>query len=215
MAEGGARAGELQGQDMTACAEALHQQQKRLLEALLFVACEPLSEKRLAEYCGLRPAETAALLRELAADYQSGGFELVEIAGGWQFLTAEEFAPQIEKLYKPRARELSNAAMETLAIVAYRQPITKQEVEAVRQVSVDAVMSKLLERRLIKEVGRREGPGKPILYGTTREFLEYFGLNQLADLPPLEETREDWDADLFARHAQEGERQEEMLTEGA
>ena len=91
----------------------------------------------------------------------------------------------------------------------------RDRVEAVRQVSVDAVMSKLLERRLIKEVGRREGPGKPILYGTTREFLEYFGLNQLTDLPPLEETQEDWDADLFARHAQEGERQEEMLTEGA
>ncbi len=159
---------------------------KRMLECLLFVAYEPLSEKRLAELCGLKASRVRQLLLELAEAYAGHGFELKEIAGGWQFLTNEEFAAQVEKLYRPKSRELSNAAMETLAIIAYRQPITRQEVENVRQVGVDGVMSTLLERRLIKEVGRREGPGKPILYGTTKEFLEYFGLRQLSDLPPLE-----------------------------
>jgi len=178
---------------------------KRMLECLLFVTYEPLSEKRLGEFCGLKPARVRELLLELAAAYAGHGFELKEIAGGWQFLTNEEFAAQVEKLYRPKSRELSNAAMETLAIVAYRQPITRQEVENVRQVSVDGVMSTLLERHLIKEVGRREGPGKPILYGTTKEFLEYFGLRQLSDLPPLEQL------DLVAP----GQLQEELRLEGA
>lgn len=165
----------------------LNKVNKRRLECLLFVAYEPLSEKRLGELCDLKPTDVRELLLELQQEYAGGGFELKEIAGGWQFLTHPDFAELVEKLYRPKSRELSNAAMETLAIIAYRQPITRQEIENVRQVGVDGVMSTLLERRLIKEVGRREGPGKPILYGTTKEFMEYFGLRQLSDLPPLTE----------------------------
>lgn len=160
---------------------------KHLLEALLFVAWEPLSTKRLAEAAGLEPKLVQELLAELQQTYAGSGFQLAEIAGGWQFLTRPEFAPYIEKLYKPRAQQLSKAALETLAIVAYRQPVTRLDIDNIRQVKSDAVLTKLLEKSLIKEVGRLEAPGRPILYGTTREFLAAFGLTSLQELPPLDD----------------------------
>lgn len=160
---------------------------RRLLEALLFVAWEPQTTRRLAEIVQLEPKLVRELLLELKEEYAERGFRLVEIAGGWQFLTRGEFAPYVERLYKPRSQQLSKAALETLAIVAYRQPVTRLEVDAVRQVKSDAMLAKLLERGLIKEVGRLEGPGRPILYGTTREFLAAFGLNSLEELPSFEE----------------------------
>ncbi len=160
---------------------------KHLLETLLFVAWEPLPSKRLAEVAGLDLKLVRSLLAELQQNYADAGFQLKEIAGGWQFLTRAEFAPYIEKLYKPRAQQLSKAALETLAIVAYRQPVTRLEIDNIRQVKSDAVLTKLLERSLIEEVGRLEAPGRPILYGTTREFLAAFGLTSLQELPPLAE----------------------------
>ena len=161
--------------------------EKYLLEALLFVAYEPMSIKKLADIMQVETSLVRELLAELQEDYQERGFELKEIAGGWQFLTREEFASYIDKLYHPRNQQLSQAALETLAIIAYRQPITRLEMEQIRQVKVDAVVNKLMDKHLIKEVGRREGPGRPILYGTTKEFLSFFGLSSLKELPPLEQ----------------------------
>lgn len=173
------------------------QQKKQLLEALLFVAWEPVTLKRLSEIAECEQRLVREMLLELQADYADRGFNLVEIAGGWQFLTPANMAPYIEKLYNPRTQQLSKAALETLAIVAYRQPVTRLEIDNIRQVKSDAVLNKLMEKSLIKEVGRMEGPGRPILYGTTREFLAAFGLVSLADLPPLPEMDEQTEVNLF------------------
>lgn len=176
---------------------AIIQQKKQLLEALLFVAWEPVTLKRLSEIAECEQRLVREMLLELQADYADRGFNLVEIAGGWQFLTPANVAPYIEKLYNPRTQQLSKAALETLAIVAYRQPVTRLEIDNIRQVKSDAVLNKLMEKSLIKEVGRMEGPGRPILYGTTREFLAAFGLVSLADLPPLPEMDEQSEVNLF------------------
>lgn len=174
------------------------EQVKKLLEALLFVAWEPVSLKRLAEIVECESRLVRELLGELQAEYSERGFRLVEIAGGWQFLTPADIAPFIEKLYNPRTQQLSKAALETLAIVAYRQPVTRLEIDSIRQVKSDAVLGKLMEKSLVKEVGRLEGPGRPILYGTTREFLAAFGLVSLAELPPLPEQDEQSEVNLFS-----------------
>ncbi len=171
---------------------------RRLLEALLFVAWEPASVKRLAEALGLEPKFTQELLLELQEAYVGRGFQLVEIAGGWQFLTQPEAAPYIERLYKPRAQQLSKAALETLAIVAYRQPVTRAEIDNIRQVKSDAMLAKLMEKTLVKEVGRLDAPGRPILYGTTQEFLAAFGLVSLQELPPLADIDENEEISLFS-----------------
>ncbi len=171
---------------------------RRLLEALLFVAWEPAPVKRLAEALGLEPKFTQELLLELQEAYVGRGFQLVEIAGGWQFLTQPEAAPYIERLYKPRAQQLSKAALETLAIVAYRQPVTRAEIDNIRQVKSDAMLAKLMEKTLVKEVGRLDAPGRPILYGTTQEFLAAFGLVSLQELPPLADMDENEEISLFS-----------------
>lgn len=176
----------------------IREQKKKLLEGLLFVAWEPVTLKRLAEIIECDNSLTKELLLEIRADFAGHGFQLTEIAGGWQFLTPAELAPYIEKLYNPRTQQLSKAALETLAIVAYRQPVTRLEIDNIRQVKSDAVLNKLMEKSLVKEVGRLEGPGRPILYGTTREFLAAFGLVKLADLPPLPEISEQTEVNLFA-----------------
>lgn len=160
---------------------------KKLLETLLFVAYEPMEAKKLAEIMEIKKDKTLDLLKLLQLEYQNKGFNLVEIAGGWQFLTNEEYAIYIERLYNPRNQQLSKAALETLAIIAYRQPITKLEIESIRQVKSDAVVNKLMDKDLVKEVGRGTGAGRPILYGTSNEFLSFFGIDTLKDLPPLAE----------------------------
>lgn len=170
---------------------------KRLVEALLFVAWEPVTLKRLAEIVNADQKLVRDLLAELQAEYAGRGFRLAEIAGGWQFLTDKDLAPYIEKLYNPRSQQLSKAALETLAIVAYRQPVTRLEIDNIRQVKSDAVLGKLMEKSLVKEVGRLEGPGRPILYGTTREFLAAFGMVSLADLPPLPDMDAGSEVSLF------------------
>ena len=169
------------------------QKERRMIEALLFVAYEPITLKKLAEITELNKQFVLELLLDIKQEYSEKGFHLTEIAGGWQFLTDEEFSPQIERLYNPRKQVLSKAALETLAIIAYRQPITRLEIENIRQVKIDAMVNKLMDKKLIKEVGRMETPGKPILYGTTKEFLEFFGIDSLKDLPPLEDFAQNFD----------------------
>ncbi len=161
---------------------------KMILEALLLASPEPLTIKRIAEVIGLDEKDAALLMADLQKDYEAPhrGLAIRELAGGYVLTTRPEAAEYVERLLQPRSRGLSHAALETLAIIAYRQPITKAEIESVRGVKVDSALETLLERRLIADQGRKDAPGRPILYGTTPEFLRYFGLKELSDLPPVE-----------------------------
>lgn len=173
---------------------------KALLEAYLFVAAEPVKPAEIAPLLDADPAEVEAVLDELAWEYETrSGLQIVRIAGGFQMATRPELSQQIARLLASPAgkQRLSKPALETVAIVAYRQPVTQTEIEAVRGVNVDGVLKTLEERRLIKEVGRKSAPGRPILYGTTLDFLHYFGLNSLADLPPLADEVEDEEKDAI------------------
>ncbi len=170
------------------------QEAKDIIESLLFVSDKPLSLAALKAV--LEPLDRQTLLaclEELKAEYelQHRAFHLVEIAEGYQLATRAAFAPWIRKLYKSRLNnKLSRAALETLAIIAYRQPISKAEIEDIRGVSADGVISSLLERRMIRIVGRKEAVGRPLLFGTTKEFLHYFGLKDLSDMPELKDLQE-------------------------
>ncbi|HHW41929.1 MAG TPA: SMC-Scp complex subunit ScpB [Syntrophomonadaceae bacterium] len=161
-----------------------------ILDALLFSSSEPLTLARLSSLLGLLPEDVKQLLGELQKLYdQPGhGLQLVEVAQGYQLVTRKEYHPYVQKLQQEREKEppLSSAALETLSIIAYYQPVTRARIESIRGVKVDHVLATLLDRGLIKEVGRGEGPGRPLLYGTTTVFLETFGLKSLDDLPPLE-----------------------------
>ena len=165
-----------------------------VLEALLFVAGEPMSLDKLAE--GLEGTDTDRIreaLDRLRQNYDAAGrgLQIVEVAGGHQIATRSECAPWIKALDKIKsATRLSRSGLETLAIVAYKQPVTRGEIEAIRGVDSAGVLKTLLERRIVRIVGRREGLGRPMLYGTTREFLHYFGLKDLAELPALKEFKE-------------------------
>jgi segregation and condensation protein B len=162
-----------------------------VLEALLFASDEPLtvaSIRRLVD--DLDAAEIRGILEGLMAEYEANdrGVTLLEVAGGWIFVTREAYAPWVERLMKGRRKvRLSRAALETVAVVAYKQPITRQEIERIRGVDAGGVLATLLERDLVMIKGRDPGPGKPLLYGSTQEFLNYFGLNRLSDLPRLDE----------------------------
>lgn len=159
---------------------------KAILEAILLASPEPLSLKRVAEVVGLDENDARILVDDLRKEYQQPGrgLFLSEMAGGYVLTTRPEYAEYVEKLLQPRSKGLSHAALETLAIIAYRQPITRAEIESVRGVSIN--LETLLERRMVRELGRKETPGRPILYGTTKEFMQYFGLKDLTDLPRLE-----------------------------
>lgn len=171
---------------------------KKLLECLLFVASEPLKPAVLEDITQAGKTELQEALGELQEDYSERGFRLKEIAGGWQFFSSPDFLSYVEKLYRPKMHKLSRAGLETLAIIAYKQPLTRLDVENIRKVNADGVVNTLLEKNLIKEVGRRETPGRPILYGTTQEFLEFFGLASLEGLPPLEELLPAGDEEFLA-----------------
>jgi segregation and condensation protein B len=164
-----------------------------ILDSLLFVSPEPLSVKILSQLTGVHPDDVKELLNRLKELYdQPGhGLRLVEVAHGYQLVTRPQYHSYIEKLHqeKERTLSLSRAALETLGIIAYCQPVSKAKIEAIRGVRVDHVLANLLERGLIKEVGRSEGPGRPVLYGTTANFLEYFGLKDITDLPPLDSVK--------------------------
>lgn len=163
---------------------------KRIVEALLFVAEQPLGLDQLCRVLeSVERVEVRAALEELTAEYQALGrsFELVEVAGGWCFRTRPELAFWLRRLRKQQVTRLSRAALETLAVVAYKQPVLKAEIERIRGVEVGGILRTLMEKGLIKVAGRKDLPGKPLIYATTRRFLEVFDLHDLGDLPSLEE----------------------------
>jgi segregation and condensation protein B len=183
---------------------------KSVLEAVLFSAQKPLSLKELRDVFAtavehadgnelarslkkVKEEELTTALEELSAEHESANrsYRLVCIAGAWQFVTQPEYAPWLKALvgHKLRPPRLSQPGLETLSIIAYRQPLTRAEIEQVRGVTVDGVMQTLLERGLVEQVGRAEVVGRPMTYGTTALFLEYFGLRSLEDLPAADELR--------------------------
>lgn len=181
---------------------------KSLIEAILFAAQKALSLKEIKTLLAKADAsanpelvrtfkktpeaEIAAAIQELKVDYTQQGrsFQIQEVANAFQLISQPQFAPWLKQLFdEQRSQRLSQPALETLAIIAYRQPITRAEIESIRGVAVDGVVQTLLERGLISITGRAEIPGKPMLYSTTRLFLEQFGLNDLNELPAIEELR--------------------------
>lgn len=158
-----------------------------IVEALLFASPEPLSVRRIAQVIGIEEEAAQLLCEELAQEYEQTqrGLQLQEVAGGYQLVTRPDLAPYVRQLHPQKESRLSQAQLETLAVIAYRQPVTRADIEHVRGVKVDHSVHMLLERGLIRELGRRDAPGRPILYGTTKEFLLHFGLRDLASLPPL------------------------------
>jgi segregation and condensation protein B len=168
-------------------------QKKRIVEALIVAAPEPVPLARVAE---IVPRATTKSVREwigqLNEEYQNQGrgFEIWEVAGGFQVRTLPDLAPWVQQLHKLRPARLSTPALETLSVVAYRQPITRSEIEDVRGVDVGATLRSLVERKLVRIAGHREAPGRPMVYATTRRFLEVFGLKKLDDLPTLRDLEE-------------------------
>lgn len=161
-----------------------------IIEALLFVSDEPLSLERIeAVLDGYSKAEVSRLLADLQEQYRQPdrGIFVSEVAGGYRLITKPEAAPWIQRLRGSKPARLSRAALETLALIAYKQPITKPEIVAVRGVMVDGVLKTLVERDLVRILGRKPEVGRPILYGTSRSFLEYFGFKDLSELPTLKE----------------------------
>jgi len=166
---------------------------KALIEALLFASSRPLSVENLVEVSGLVKPGVREILTELMDEYESQGrgFILAEVSGGYQLRSLPAYSEQIASLLKARTRRrFTRSSMETLSIIAYRQPVTRAEIEQIRGVDSGAVLKTLLTQAMIRVLGRKEAPGRPILYGTTREFLEYFGLRDIESLPTLEEVTE-------------------------
>lgn len=181
---------------------------KPVVEALLFASDGPLSLGRLKALLDADPEAIREAIDLLNREYWETGrsFLIVEVAGGFQMATRSQFAPWVRKLSGRSEARLSKAALEVLAIIAYRQPVTRQEVEAIRGVSSGGVLAGLLQRGLIRITGRSDAPGRPLLYGTTRKFLQTFGLRSLEELPKPEEIEE------MMRH--EGEAQQVLSTGG-
>ncbi len=165
---------------------------RTVVETLLFLAERPLGPDELRQATGIEPARIARALDQLSGHYREGisGIVLHEVAGGWQLRTSPDNTDFARRFLRVKPQRLTRAALETLAIIAYRQPVTRPEMEEIRGVDCGAVVKALLERRLVKILGKKEEPGRPILYGTTREFLEFFALKDLASLPTLREFHE-------------------------
>ena len=166
---------------------------KSVIEAILFMSGEPVSLDTLRKVIEVDKYNTERLVRDLINDYslRNSGLLLLEVAGGFQIVTNPACAPWVKKLLSTSIpKKLTQSSLETLAIIAYKQPIIKAEIEAIRGVNSDGVVKTLLDRRLIKMLGRKEVPGRPLMYGTTNEFLHYFGLKDLTELPTLKEFQE-------------------------
>ena len=159
---------------------------QREVEALLFVASEALSIRELAKLTGAEQSDVTVALQKIDADFAQRGVVLREIAGGYRFASAPAAREVVEAYLLPPKSNLSPAALETLAIAAYLQPVTKGDIEGIRGVSADSVIATLLDRRFLTETGRKDVPGRPIVYKTTDEFLEAFGLRSLDELPPID-----------------------------
>jgi segregation and condensation protein B len=163
---------------------------KSILESMLFLSGEPILPSSLKEIVDISDNEIKRLMEELAGEYRerNAGLLITEVAGGYQMVTNPEYAEWVKRFRVANvASRLSIPALETMAIIAYKQPIIRAEIEQLRGVSSDSAIRTLLERRLIKIMGRKDVPGRPFLYGTTREFLQYFGLKDLTGLPTLKE----------------------------
>lgn len=166
---------------------------RAVIEALLFASSKPLSVENLSEASGIEKTLLRDILAGLQEEFGSEerGFSLQEVAGGFQLRSDPRFSSQIRNLFTARARRrMTRSSLESLSIIAYRQPVTRAEVENIRGVDSGAVLKTLLSLSMIRILGRKEAPGRPILYGTTREFLEYFGLRDIESLPTLEEVAE-------------------------
>ena len=169
------------------------EEKKAIIEALVFAAEMPLSVERIAEILtGVEKTDIKTILQELTGEYEErkGGIYLESVAGGYQFRTRADFSAWVRKLRAARPVGLSPAAMETLAVIAYRQPVVKADIDRFRGVDTAGSLRGLLEKKLARIVGRKDVPGKPILYGTTRKFLEVFNLQDLSALPTLRELKE-------------------------
>jgi segregation and condensation protein B len=164
---------------------------KSAVEALIFASEKPITLEQIKRVLGnLDSPSVSKIIEELKAEYinQNRGLRIVEVAGGFQMITSTTFAPFLKKLFKSRySDKLSKPALESLAIIAYKQPLTKAEIQSLRNVNVDGVMKSLLDKNLIRICGRKKVPGRPFVFGTTREFLEHFGLKSLQDLPKIED----------------------------
>jgi len=162
------------------------------VESLLLLAERPLAVAQIQAATGIEPARVAQALDQLSGHYREGvsGIVLHQVAGGWQLRTSPDNADFARRFLRVKPQRLTRAALETLAIVAYRQPVTRPEIEDIRGVDSGAVVKALLERKLVRILGKKEEPGRPILYGTSREFLEFFALKDLASLPTLREFHE-------------------------
>ncbi len=176
---------------------------RHIIEALIFASDEPLTTRQIVDIFGsaenagprmrIREEEVLACIRELNAGYVQAGrsFRIITVAGGYQFATMPDFAEWLGRMVKEKAkRKLSPATLETLSVIAYKQPVTKPEIEAIRGVNADYAIHKLMERGLVTIVGRAASPGRPLLYGTTQDFLKHFGINDLSDLPKPREIDE-------------------------
>jgi segregation and condensation protein B len=182
-----------------------------IVESILFAADKPLSLKAIAELLGeTEMARVRGAVAAVEESYASRGFQLHQVAGGYQFRTNPENAPWVQKLLAQKPVKLSRAQLETLAIVAYRQPVTRPEVDEIRGVDTGGTLKMLLDRSLVRIVGKKEEPGRPLLYGTTREFLEFFNLGDLKDLPTLREFHE-----LSAEHEAQVAALEGVAPEGS
>ncbi len=191
---------------------------KPALEAMLLVSGDPVSASDLARVLGMAPGEVASALAELAAEYSDAnrGFQLREVAGGWRMFTHPAYHDQVEALVLSwDTRKLSQAALEALAVVAYHQPVTREGVKAVRGVNSDGVISSLVDKGLVREVGRAADKGQAILYGTTQAFLEKFGLRSLRELPDLEQFAPDEESRKFIRERLSGRSIESTLEDAA
>ncbi len=166
---------------------------KKIVEALIFASSKPLTPAEIRKVTKvLTTAQISQIVAELREEYQKGDrcFELIEVAGGYELSTKKEFAPWILKIeLQKKARQATQSALETLAILAYKQPLTRAEIESLRGVDASGVLTTLMEKNFIKIVGKKEVPGRPFMYGTTEKFLEHFGLKTLKDLPSIDEIR--------------------------
>ncbi len=163
---------------------------KSILEALLFATDEPVPAKKLGEIVKLETLEVRRLLKEMRSEYDKAGrgFAIIEVAGGWQLLSREDFGEFVKKLHKTYAQaKLSQSALETLAVIAYKQPVLRAEIDAIRGVNTGPLVRTLVDRGLVKIVGRADTLGRPTLYGTTKKFLERFSLKTLKELPQAED----------------------------
>ena len=157
------------------------------IEAVLFAAGQPVSEVQLAEMLSVEKEHIRILLAQMKSEMEDAkrGLTILEVAGGYKLCTKAEFAETVARLAEVQPNRLSRAALETLSVIAFKQPITRAEIEEIRGVQVDRVLQNLIDKELIKELGRKEVIGRPILYGTTEVFLNCFGMDSLSDLPPL------------------------------